>query len=101
MCVQLVQRMDQGMFPVSLGVHSYSSVWDAVQKAMVYTHVESELKHEIMREPDKYVRLDPDTVDVLLDMKEARKTVMLITNSDWAYTSRMMAFAYDRWALSF
>jgi hypothetical protein len=32
----------------------------------------------------------------LLDQKEAGKMLLLITNSDYEYTARMMAFAYDR-----
>lgn len=32
----------------------------------------------------------------LLDQKEAGKMLLLITNSDYEYTARMMSFAYDR-----
>jgi hypothetical protein len=32
----------------------------------------------------------------LLDQKEAGKMLLLITNSDYEYTARMMTFAYDR-----
>ena len=98
MIVQMVQRMDHGSFPSALGVDCYPSLWAAVQKAMLHTHVESSLKQEVIQEPEKYVQLDPDTVAALLDMKEAGKTLMLITNSDWEYTRSMMTFAYDRCA---
>lgn len=39
---------------------------------------------------------DPEMAQTLLDQKEAGKMLLLITNSDYEYTARMMAFAYDR-----
>lgn len=44
----------------------------------------------------RYIKLDPDLPNVLLDMKESGKTLLLITNSDWPYTKTMMEFAYNR-----
>lgn len=44
----------------------------------------------------RYIKLDADLPNVLLDMKESGKTLLLITNSDWPYTSTMMEFAYNR-----
>ena len=38
---------------------------------------------------------DPEMALALLDQREAGKKLLLITNSDWAYTSRMMAHAFD------
>jgi hypothetical protein len=32
----------------------------------------------------------------LLDQKDSGKMLLLITNSDYEYTQRMMAYAYDR-----
>lgn len=32
----------------------------------------------------------------LLDQKDSGKMLLLITNSDYEYTHRMMSFAYDR-----
>ena len=84
--------------------------------------VESRLKEEIMEDPGRwalyhppavlgvtvaltvsdswlvcrYIKLDPELPNVLLDMKESGKTLLLITNSDWPYTSTMMEFAYNR-----
>lgn len=97
--LQLVQRLDQGLVPESLGVNTYQGLWACVQKAMFQTHVESSLKQEIIQEPEKYVQLDPDVPAALLDMRESGKKLMLITNSDWKYTKSLMAFAYDRYVL--
>ena len=37
----------------------------------------------------------PDIVPTLLDQRAAGKQLLLITNSDWAYTRRMMTYAVD------
>ena len=39
---------------------------------------------------------DPEAPLALLDQKAAGKKLLLITNSEWSFTSRMMAHAYDR-----
>ena len=96
--MQMIQRMDEGQLNADLGVESYQAMWAAVQKAMFHTHVVSTLKYDIIREPEKYVDLDPDMAAALLDMREAGKQLILITNSDWAYTKSLMSFAYDRCA---
>lgn len=54
------------------------------------------LKAEIMQHPEAYVEIDPDLPQTLLDQKAARKILLLITNSDYEYTSQLMSFAYDR-----
>lgn len=53
-------------------------------------------QEEILREPGKFVQLDPDIPQTLLDQREAGKKLLLITNSEYEYTDRMMSFAIDR-----
>lgn len=96
MYMQMVDRMDRGAIPFHLHIHSYEALWSHVSRALFQTHVESKLKHEIINEPEKYVELDPALAATLLDMKEAGKVLLLITNSDWHYTNRMMSISYDR-----
>jgi hypothetical protein len=54
------------------------------------------LKAEIVADPDRFVDLDPGIVPTLLDQRSAGKKLVLITNSDWAYTSQMMTYSFDR-----
>jgi hypothetical protein len=49
-----------------------------------------------LQAPERFVDPDPEMAQTLLDQKEAGKMLLLITNSDYEYTARMMAFAYDR-----
>lgn len=46
--------------------------------------------------PEKYVELDGEMAQVLLDQKDSGKQLLLITNSDYQYTDKMMSFAYNR-----
>ncbi|MBP1627054.1 MAG: superfamily [Holophagaceae bacterium] len=90
---QLVDLMDQGKLE---GVRSYSELYHKVRAAVDAQHFEGRLKAEIVSDPERYVILDPDAALTLLDQRAAGKKLLLITNSDWHYTSFMMAHAYDR-----
>ena len=76
-------------------IKCYESLWRTVSKALFYTHVEGELKAEIIRDPAKFVEVDPQNALALLDQKRAGKKLLLITNSDYVYTQRIMEYAYD------
>lgn len=67
-----------------------------MSKALYRTHVEGKLKDEIIKDPQRFVELDPDMARTLLDQRDSGKMLLLITNSDYQYTSTMMAYAYDR-----
>ncbi len=54
------------------------------------THMEGKLKAEIVANPERYVLPDPETALALLDQRSAGKKLLLITNSEWAYTAPMM-----------
>ncbi len=90
MFAHLVDRFDREGIP---GVVSYADLYRRVRKEMDEAHVEGELKGAIIASPDEYVERDPDLALALLDQREAGKRLLLITNSDWAYTDRMMTYA--------
>ena len=89
--------LSQGTFSLlGAGALTYQDLYKLVAKALFRTHVEGQLKAEIIKAPEKYVQLDPDMAQTLLDQKSSGKQLLLITNSDYEYTSRMMAYSYDR-----
>ncbi|MEM7340110.1 MAG: HAD-IG family 5'-nucleotidase [Actinomycetota bacterium] len=90
---QLVDRHDAQPLP---GVHSYADLYWRVDEALGEVHDTGTLKAGIAADPDRYVDLDPDIVPTLLEQRAAGKQLLLITNSDWTYTKRMMAYAFDR-----
>ena len=90
MYAQLVDRLDERGVPGALG---YADLHRLVRRGIDEAHLEGELKADITAAPGTFVELDPDLVLTLLDQREAAKRLMLITNSDWAYTDRMMTHA--------
>ncbi len=90
MFAQLVDRLDGQGIP---GVLGYADLYRRVRKEMDEAHLEGELKAAIAAAPGIYVERDPDLPLALLDQREAGKRLMLITNSDWEYTDRMLAYA--------
>jgi len=93
MYAQLVDRLDKEGLPEVLG---YSDLYARVKGALDYAHLEGALKAEIVNAPECFVMLDPEIPATLLDQKDAGKKLMLITNSDWAYTRSMLSYAFDR-----
>jgi 5'-nucleotidase len=89
---QLVDLMDEGALA---GAGGYRSVYLAVRNALEEAHSIGMLKAEIAADPDRFVEPDPDLVVTLLDQLNAGCRLMLITNSDWDYTQRMMAYSVD------
>ncbi len=92
MYAQLVDRLDQRGATGALG---YADLYRQVRRGIDEAHLEGELKADIATAPDRYVERDPEMALALLDQREAGKKLLLITNSDWAYTTRMMAHALD------
>ncbi|XP_043723111.1 cytosolic purine 5'-nucleotidase isoform X2 [Telopea speciosissima] len=94
--MQMVDRLDEGAVAEELGPLDYKGLYKAVGKALFRAHVEGQLKSEIMSEPERYVEPDPELPLALLDQKEAGKRLLLITNSDYHYTDKMMQHAFNR-----
>lgn len=94
---QLVDRLDEGRVP---GVMGYDELYRTVTAALDESHTAGALKAEIVRDPDRYLELDPAVVETLLDQRAAGKLLLLITNSEWPYTRSMMSHAFDRFVPS-
>jgi 5'-nucleotidase len=89
---QLVDLLDEGRLPGPLG---YQDLYDTVRRSLDATHMEGRLKAEIMADPGRYLLPEPETALALLDQRHAGKRLLLITNSEWAYTVAMMKHAMD------
>jgi len=89
---QLVHEHDQSPLP---GVGSYYDLYHEIDRALGEAHMAGVLKARIVAEPDRFVDLDPGIAPTLLAQRAAGKKLALITNSDWAYTSKMMRYSFD------
>jgi HAD superfamily 5'-nucleotidase-like hydrolase len=90
---QLVDLLDAGQLPQALG---YRELHRILRSALDEAHNLGEMKTLIAADPDRFVELDPEVPLTLLDQKNAGKRLLLVTNSDWAYTRSMLAYAFDR-----
>jgi HAD superfamily 5'-nucleotidase-like hydrolase len=93
MYAQLVDLLDAGRLPGPMG---YAELYRKVKSKLDRTHVEGQLKAEVVADPSRYVDLDEEAPLALLDQKRAGKKLLLITNSEWDYTNAMMGYAFDR-----
>jgi len=89
---QLVDLFDAGRIEKGVG---YAGLYQSVVASLDGSHREGKLKRSIVAEPERFIDPDPDGVLALLDQLEAGKRLMLITNSEWEYTVRIMEFAFD------
>lgn len=110
MFAQLVDLLDEGRLhvarqsspgvdpidPTAEGVMSYLQLYEVVRRSLDATHMEGELKSEIIAAPEQYVQLDPELPVALMDLRAAGKKLVIITNSEWHYTQAMMSYAFDR-----
>ncbi|MBL8786361.1 MAG: HAD-IG family 5'-nucleotidase [Deltaproteobacteria bacterium] len=90
---QCVDLLDNGQLPLPMG---YPELFKEVQRALDLTHIEGELKAEIIRDPTAFVDLDPDLPAALQDQRDAGKKLVLITNSEWSYTDAMMRWVFEQ-----
>jgi len=90
---QAVDLLDRGALPRPF---EYASLYRHIRARVDAQHIEGHLKAEIAGAPERYVVQDPEAALALLDQKAAGKRLLLITNSEWSFTSKMMAHAYDR-----
>jgi HAD superfamily 5'-nucleotidase-like hydrolase len=94
MYAQLVDRLDRRELPEILG---YADLYARTRRLIDEAHVEGVLKGEILADPARFVKLDPETPLALLDQQRAGKKLLLITNSEWPYTRTLMEYAFDRY----
>ena len=90
MYAQLVDRLDAGALSRPIG---YADLYRLVRRGIDEAHMEGELKAEILADPGAYVDLDADLGPALLDQRNAGKRLLLVTNSDWAYATRILDHA--------
>jgi HAD superfamily 5'-nucleotidase-like hydrolase len=90
---QAVDLQDAEALPRPL---EYASLYRHVRARVDAQHLEGTLKAAIAAAPERYVVQDPESALALLDQKIAGKKLLLITNSEWPFTSKMMTHAFDR-----
>ncbi len=93
---RMVDAFDRGQAPEAERVLTYRDLYTRVRQSVDETHVEGELKAEILADPERYVDVDLEVPLTLLDQRHAGKKVLLITNSGWPYANGIMEYAIGR-----
>ncbi len=89
---QCVDLLDSGKITEPLG---YVGLYRAIRAAVDQAHMMGLLKAEVVADPELFIEPDPKLPGTLLDLREAGKKLLLITNSEWAYTRDVMAMAVN------
>lgn len=89
---QGVELLDAGKLPSGIG---YRELFMTVDGAVNGVHRDGSLKKDVLADPERFIALDGDIVASLLDQRNADKRLMLITNSEWSFTSRIMTYTFD------
>jgi len=87
---QLVQLKKEG-----LELPPYYQLADEVMEAIDSLHRDDTLKAELRKNFRKYVIRDPRVAGMLERYRDAGKKLMIITNSDYAYTRTLLDFAIN------
>src|SRR5262249_18339475 len=90
---QCVDLLEQGKLEAGI---NYADLYALVRAAVDRIHTEGELKRAIAIAPEQFVELDAELALTLSDLKQAGKMLLLVTNSEWSYTTAMMSYTLDR-----
>lgn len=85
--VQLKKRIE--------GIPDYAHILQDIGSATDQIHQDGSLKDIISSRFDFYVKQDPKTAMMLERFKDYRKQLMIITNSDFAYTKSLLDYALN------
>lgn len=71
---------------------SYEELYKDVRDCVELVHRDGEMKEEVMKNPKKYIQYDPNLKKLLMELKESKKKIFLLTNSIWQYTDVVMNY---------
>ncbi|XP_054721939.1 cytosolic purine 5'-nucleotidase-like isoform X2 [Uloborus diversus] len=74
---------------------SYESIFQDVRDATDYVHTRGTLKDDTVNNLEKYVNKDERLPMLFKRMRELGKKTFLLTNSDYAYTAKIVSYLFD------
>ncbi|MFZ5949976.1 MAG: HAD-IG family 5'-nucleotidase, partial [Candidatus Rifleibacteriota bacterium] len=87
---QLIDFFEERKTPIN-----FRKLFNEVRKSLNDSHQEEELKGDVTRNPKKYLIQDRRIVDALLKLRKFGKKLALITNSDYAYSRKVMEYCFE------
>jgi 5'-nucleotidase len=86
---QLVDRAELGK--------SFEDLYNDIRESLDQIHRDGSLKAKILKNPEKYIQLNPEYAATLQMLRDSGKKLALITNSEWSFTQEVMSFSFDRY----
>jgi 5'-nucleotidase len=74
---------------------SYFEVYADLRLFIDLSHRDGTIKSKVIAEPEKYIVKDKYLAKTLLNLKDAGKSLFLLTNSNWEYTQNIMTYLLD------
>ena len=90
---QYVDLMDQR--PGRRFKQEYTDVYLAVRASIDGVHRDGSLKREVVADPDRYLKNDPELAATMEQFRASGKDLFLVTNSGWEYTHAVMSHLLD------
>lgn len=85
---EVVEMSRQGTGGVELP--SYDQLFTDIRTAIDTIHADGSLKRDILAEPDRFLRQDPELPLAMERFALGGRRLLLITNSEWYYTDALM-----------
>lgn len=94
---QLVELKDQDKLQSDKGVGplSYVQIAEDLEELLDLSHRDGTLKGKVRENIEKFIVQDPEIVTVLERFKKYDKKLLVITNSDFAYTKLLLDYAIN------
>ena len=73
----------------------YAKLWSDLRQSMDGLHRDGSLKEEIGKNLAAYIVKDPELSEMLHRFRSAGKKLFLLTNSEAAYTEKVMSYLFD------
>jgi HAD superfamily 5'-nucleotidase-like hydrolase len=87
---QLVELKSQGLV-----LPDFATLANDAGSAVDMVHRDGSIKKVILADPGRFIIKDPSVARLLERYKDYGKQLMIITNSDYAYTRALMEYAFD------
>ncbi len=75
---------------------TYREVYQDLRRFIDLSHADDSIKSVVLANPEKFIFKDKYLTPTLMQLLESGKSLFLLTNSTWEYTSALMEYAYDQ-----
>jgi len=90
--MEIVEYMEKNPGKIT---KTYSDVYSDLRYFIDLSHRDGTIKNKVLADPETYILKDKYIAKTLLNLKDAGKSLFLLTNSNWEYTQKIMSYLLD------